>query len=48
MGPTKAPGPDGFPVMFYQKHWAMLGVTFVMRSELFSVERMCLRGCATQ
>ncbi|KAL9661679.1 hypothetical protein QQ045_026505 [Rhodiola kirilowii] len=35
MSPTKAPGPDGFPAVFYQRHWHVVRRTVIEKVNQF-------------
>ena len=35
IGPLKAPGPDGFPARFFQRHWAVMKDDIINAVKLF-------------
>ena len=44
MGPTKAPGPDGFPAIFYQHHWDFFKQDICMAVRSFLQGKSILEG----
>ena len=44
MGPTKAPGPDGFPARFFQRHWSVMKDKIVAAVKLFFATRVMPEG----
>jgi molybdopterin converting factor small subunit len=41
MGPTKSPGPDGLPALFFQRHWAVLNSEVVTAVREFLAGKSC-------
>lgn len=45
MEPCKAPGPDGFSVVFYQKAWGIVGKMLIKFAMKFFKDGILLNGC---